>query len=43
MIIQEGSNGEIYNMAIRGSNLGGSDGIDISGTSLKRILPIPSR
>jgi len=32
-IVQEGSNGEFYNLAIRGTNLGGSDGIDISGTN----------
>lgn len=31
VVVQEGSNGEIYNMAIRGANIGGSDGIDISG------------
>ncbi|EIM79283.1 pectin lyase-like protein [Stereum hirsutum FP-91666 SS1] len=31
VIIQEGSNGEIYNLAIRGADIGGSDGIDISG------------
>lgn len=33
LVVQEGSNGEIYNMAIRGGNLGGSDGIDISGVN----------
>ncbi|PVG00146.1 rhamnogalacturonase [Serendipita vermifera] len=31
LVVQEGSNGEIYNMVIRGANIGGSDGIDISG------------
>lgn len=31
IIVQTGSNGELYNLAIRGTNLGGSDGIDISG------------
>ncbi|KIJ54506.1 glycoside hydrolase family 28 protein [Sphaerobolus stellatus SS14] len=31
VIVQGGSNGELYNLAIRGTNLGGSDGIDISG------------
>ncbi|KAI5119241.1 hypothetical protein M0805_008792 [Coniferiporia weirii] len=31
LVIQQGSNGEIYNMAIRGTNLGGSDGVDIWG------------
>ncbi|THH13679.1 hypothetical protein EW146_g6568 [Bondarzewia mesenterica] len=31
VVIQGGSNGEIYNLAIRGANIGGSDGIDISG------------
>lgn len=33
LIVQEGSNGEVYNMAIRGANIGGSDGIDISGNN----------
>ncbi|KAG9002187.1 hypothetical protein FRB94_013194 [Tulasnella sp. JGI-2019a] len=33
IIVQTGSNGELYNLAIRGTNLGGSDGIDISGTN----------
>ncbi|TDL22539.1 pectin lyase-like protein, partial [Rickenella mellea] len=33
VIIQEGSKGELYNLVIRGANLGGSDGIDISGTN----------
>ncbi|KAL5512388.1 hypothetical protein ACEPAG_3380 [Sanghuangporus baumii] len=33
LVIQDGSNGEIYNMAIRGTNLGGSDGIDVWGTN----------
>ena len=31
LIVQGGSNGEIYNLAIRGANIGGSDGIDIYG------------
>lgn len=31
IVVQEGTNGEIYNMAIRGADIGGSDGIDISG------------
>lgn len=31
LVIQEGSNGEVYNMAIRGTNLGGSDGVDVWG------------
>ncbi|KAF9526747.1 rhamnogalacturonase [Crepidotus variabilis] len=31
VVVQTGSRGEIYNLAIRGSNIGGSDGIDISG------------
>lgn len=31
LVIQAGSNGEVYNMAIRGGNLGGSDGIDVWG------------
>ncbi|RDX45296.1 rhamnogalacturonase [Lentinus brumalis] len=33
LVIQEGSNGEVYNMAIRGANIGGSDGIDVWGTN----------
>ncbi|KAI1791435.1 rhamnogalacturonase [Ganoderma leucocontextum] len=33
LVIQAGSNGEVYNMAIRGANLGGSDGIDVWGTN----------
>ncbi|TDL19262.1 rhamnogalacturonase-like protein [Rickenella mellea] len=33
IVVQGGSNGEIYNLAIRGTNLGGSDGIDISGNN----------
>ncbi|KAI0338434.1 rhamnogalacturonan-hydrolase [Trametopsis cervina] len=31
LVIENGSNGEVYNMAIRGGNLGGSDGIDVWG------------
>jgi rhamnogalacturonan hydrolase len=31
VVIQGGSNGEVYNLAIRGANIGGSDGVDISG------------
>ncbi|KDR70187.1 hypothetical protein GALMADRAFT_890769 [Galerina marginata CBS 339.88] len=33
IVVQTGSNGEIYNLAIRGTNLGASDGIDISGVN----------
>ncbi|KIM26589.1 glycoside hydrolase family 28 protein [Serendipita vermifera MAFF 305830] len=33
LIVQGGSNGEVYNMVIRGANIGGSDGIDISGSN----------
>ncbi|KAG8860324.1 hypothetical protein FRB96_003973 [Tulasnella sp. 330] len=33
VIVQAGTNGELYNLAIRGTNLGGSDGIDISGAN----------
>ncbi|KAI0691434.1 rhamnogalacturonan-hydrolase [Cytidiella melzeri] len=33
LVIQAGTNGEVYNMAIRGGNLGGSDGIDVWGTN----------
>lgn len=31
LVIQAGSNGEVYNLAIRGTNLGGSDGVDVWG------------
>ncbi|KAI0645895.1 rhamnogalacturonase-like protein [Trametes meyenii] len=33
LIVDHGSNGEVYNMAIRGANIGGSDGIDVTGTN----------
>ncbi|KDR70173.1 hypothetical protein GALMADRAFT_103315 [Galerina marginata CBS 339.88] len=33
VIIDNGSNGEVYNIAIRGANIGGSDGIDVSGNN----------
>ncbi|KAL7278816.1 hypothetical protein ACG7TL_007833 [Trametes sanguinea] len=33
LVIQQGSNGEVYNMAIRGANLGGSDGVDVWGSN----------
>ncbi|EJD02519.1 rhamnogalacturonan-hydrolase [Fomitiporia mediterranea MF3/22] len=33
LVIQEGSNGEIYNLAIRGADIGGSDGVDVWGTN----------
>ncbi|KIO23148.1 glycoside hydrolase family 28 protein [Tulasnella calospora MUT 4182] len=33
VIVQGGSNGELYNLAIRGTNLGGSDGVDITGNN----------
>ncbi|PVG00147.1 pectin lyase-like protein [Serendipita vermifera] len=33
LVVQQGSNGEIYNLVIRGANIGGSDGIDVSGTN----------
>ncbi|KAI0759831.1 rhamnogalacturonase-like protein [Trametes elegans] len=33
LVVEAGSNGEVYNMAIRGANLGGSDGIDVWGTN----------
>ncbi|KAG8839610.1 hypothetical protein FRB91_006866 [Serendipita sp. 411] len=33
IVVQQGSNGEIYNMMIRGADIGGSDGIDVSGTN----------
>ncbi|KZW01171.1 rhamnogalacturonase-like protein [Exidia glandulosa HHB12029] len=31
LIIDNGSRGEVYNLAIRGAAIGGSDGIDVSG------------
>ena len=31
MVVQAGSRGEIYNLAIRGADIGGSDGIDVWG------------
>ncbi|KIP07995.1 glycoside hydrolase family 28 protein [Phlebiopsis gigantea 11061_1 CR5-6] len=34
VIIDKSSNGEIYNLAIRGADIGGSDGIDISGNNI---------
>ncbi|KAI0745323.1 rhamnogalacturonase [Earliella scabrosa] len=33
IVIQSGHNGEVYNMAIRGGNIGGSDGVDVWGTN----------
>ncbi|KAI0659450.1 rhamnogalacturonase [Cubamyces menziesii] len=33
LVIQQGSNGEVYNLAIRGANLGGSDGVDVWGSN----------
>ncbi|KAF7969538.1 hypothetical protein HWV62_26987 [Athelia sp. TMB] len=33
IVVQGGANGEMYNLAIRGADIGGSDGIDISGTN----------
>ncbi|KAI0759248.1 rhamnogalacturonase [Trametes elegans] len=33
LVIQQGSNGEVYNLAIRGGNIGGSDGVDVWGTN----------
>lgn len=38
LVIQQGSNGEIYNLAIRGADIGGSDGVDVWGTSPAEIL-----
>ncbi|EPS95398.1 hypothetical protein FOMPIDRAFT_131096 [Fomitopsis schrenkii] len=31
LVIQEGSSGEVYNLAIRGADIGGSDGVDVWG------------
>jgi len=33
IVVQEGSNGELYNLVMHGHNEGGLDGIDISGTN----------
>ena len=33
IVVQDGSNGELYNLAIRGADIGGSDGIDVWGTN----------
>ncbi|TDL25415.1 rhamnogalacturonan-hydrolase [Rickenella mellea] len=33
IVVDQGSNGELYNLAIRGADMGGSDGIDISGSN----------
>ncbi|KAF7969537.1 hypothetical protein HWV62_26985 [Athelia sp. TMB] len=33
LVVQDGSNGEVYNLAIRGADIGGSDGIDITGNN----------
>ncbi|KAI0633587.1 rhamnogalacturonan-hydrolase [Trametes polyzona] len=33
LTIDNGSNGEVYNMAIRGADIGGSDGVDVWGTN----------
>ncbi|OJT11688.1 hypothetical protein TRAPUB_11793 [Trametes pubescens] len=33
LVIEAGSSGEVYNMAIRGANIGGSDGVDVWGTN----------
>ncbi|KIP03607.1 glycoside hydrolase family 28 protein [Phlebiopsis gigantea 11061_1 CR5-6] len=34
VIIDNSSNGELYNLAIRGADIGGSDGIDLSGSNV---------
>jgi len=34
LIIDSSNNGEIYNMAIRGANIGGSDGVDVWGNNV---------
>ncbi|EED79070.1 rhamnogalacturonase-like protein [Postia placenta Mad-698-R] len=31
LVIQQGSGGEVYNLAIRGADIGGSDGVDVWG------------
>ncbi|OJT11689.1 hypothetical protein TRAPUB_11794 [Trametes pubescens] len=33
LVVEAGSNGEVYNMAIRGADIGGSDGVDVWGTN----------
>jgi rhamnogalacturonan hydrolase len=34
VVVQSSNRGEIYNLAIRGADLGGSDGIDVWGTNI---------
>ncbi|CCL98195.1 uncharacterized protein FIBRA_00189 [Fibroporia radiculosa] len=31
LVVQDGSGGEVYNLAIRGADIGGSDGVDVWG------------
>ena len=38
LVIQQGSSGEIYNLAIRGADIGGSDGVDVWGMISAKIL-----
>jgi rhamnogalacturonan hydrolase len=33
-VIDRSNRGEVYNLAIRGANIGGSDGIDVTGTNV---------
>lgn len=36
IVVQAGSRGELYNLAIRGADIGGSDGIDVWGEQFRR-------
>ena len=34
IILDNSQNGEVYNLAIRGADIGGSDGVDVSGSNI---------
>jgi rhamnogalacturonan hydrolase len=34
VVIAGANRGEVYNLAIRGADIGGSDGIDVTGTNI---------
>jgi rhamnogalacturonan hydrolase len=38
LIVDGGSNAEIYNLVIRGADIGASDGIDISGSFITHMI-----
>jgi rhamnogalacturonan hydrolase len=46
VIVDNSNRGEIYNLAIRGADIGGSDGIDVTGTNVwvraVRLLSAPA-